>query len=214
MGRRIEPPAAFREPERREHPLCEAPLLPGVEGSVEERGIDLGCVANELGQRGPQGREHLAHLGRRHPGLVVVQQCRVGQVGGLEALDVAALELDVLAQVRQERGEIVVPPRLHPGVVAARRCPRHLDAELRRHAARLLPVAPRDANQARVVRLEGQRGLERCEAVEQPTDLRVGEAVVDDAAERRERLGPGLRPERRHRHALLPTEHAGRTAEV
>ena len=214
MRGRVEPPGALLEAERADDPLREAPLRVRVERAVEERGVDLRCVADELGQRGAQRREHLAHLGRRHPGLVVVEQRRVGQVGRLEALDVAALQLDVRAQVGEERGEVVVPARLDPGVVAAGGGAGHLDAQLGGDAARLLVVAAGDADQARVVGVVRQRLLERREPLEQAADLGVGEAVVDDAAEGRERLGARLGAERRHRDALLPAEHARGAAEV
>ena len=75
----------------------------------------------------------------------------------------------------------------------ARCCARHLDAQLGGHPACLLPVAPRDADQARVVGVVRQRLLERREAVEQAPDLGIREALVDDAAERRERIGARLR---------------------
>ena len=214
MRGRVEPPGALLEAERADDPLREAPLGIGVERSVEERRVDLGGVAHELGQRGPQRREHLAHLGRRHPGLVVVEQRRVGQVGRLEALDVAALELDVRPQVREERGEVVVLPGLDPGVVPAGRRAGHLDAQLGGNAAGLLPVTARDADQARIVGVVRQRFLERSQPLEQAADLGIGEAVVDDASEGRERLGARLGSERRHRDALLPAEHPCGAAEV
>ena len=203
------------EAERRERPARRsAAARPGRTSRAGTRRRPRARCATSSVSAGRRIGEHLAHLGRRHARLVVVEQRRVRQVGRLEALDVAALQLDVLAQVREEGGEVVVPPRLDPGVVAARGGARHLDPELGRHAARLLPVAARDADQARVVGVVGQRLLERCEPVEQASDLGVGEAIVDDAAERGERLGARLGPERRHRHALLPAEHAGGAAEV
>ena len=186
MRRRVEPPGALLEAERVDDPLGEAPLAIGVERSVEERRVDLGGVPHELGQRRTQRREHVAHLGCGHPWLVVVEQGGVGEVGRLEALDVAALELHVRPQVREEGGEVVVLPGLDPGVVPAGRRAGHLDAQLRWHAAGLLPVTTRDADQARVVGVVRQRFLERGEPFEQPADLGIGEAVVDDAPERRE----------------------------
>ena len=189
MRGRVETPGTLLEAERADDALREPPLRIGVERSVEERRVDLGCVAHELGQCRTQRREHVAHLGRRHAGLVVVEERRVGQVGRLEALDVAALQLDVRPQVREERCEVVVPPRLDPRVVPAGRRAGHLDAQLGGDAAGLLPVAARDADQARVVGVVGQRFLERSEPLEQAPDLGIGEAVVDDAPEGRERVG-------------------------
>ena len=66
---------------------------------------------------------------------------------------------------------------------------RQLDAELGRNAALLLPVAARDADQARVVGVVVERLLERAQALEQAADLVVDELLVRDAAQRRERLG-------------------------
>ena len=151
---------------------------------MEERGVDEGCSADELGERGPKNGEHLAHVRRRHARLVVVEQRRVGRVRRLEARDVAAFELDVRAQVGQERGEVVVSASLDPGVMATRRGPCHLDPELGRDPARLLPVSPRDADQARIVGVVRQRFLERRESVEEAADLGVDEAVVGDPVER------------------------------
>ena len=215
VRRRVEAPGAVLEAERPDDALRE--LAAAHRGRTMPWRNDASTsrrVADELGQRRPQRREHVAHLGRRHPGLVVVEQRRVGQVGRLEALDVAALELDVRPQVGEERGEVVVPPGLDPGVVPAGRRAGHLDAQLGGHAAGLLPVTARDADQARVVGVVRQRLLERRQPLEQAADLGIGEAVVDDAAEGRERLGARLGSERRHRDPLLPAEHACGAAEV
>ena len=214
MGCRVEPPGPLLEAEGRDHALGELALPIGIESTVQERGVDLGRIADEVGQCRAENGEDVAHLRRRHPGLVVVEQGRVRFVGGLEALDVAAFQLDIRAEVRQERGEVVVPACLDPRVVPARRRARHLDAQLRRHPARLLPVAPRDADQARIVRVVRQRLLERREAVEQTADLGIGEAVVDDPAERGERVRARCRAEGRHRDALLPAENACGAAEI
>ena len=181
---------------------------------MQERGVDLRRGRDELGERRPQDGEHLAHLGRRHPGLVVVEQRRVRRVGPLEALDVAALQLDVRAQVRQERGEVVV-----------RRA--STQAWWPRAASRVIStsssVGTRRAfsQSRRVTRIRlassesyGSDSLERREPVEQPPDLVVGEGVVGDAAERGLRLGASLGAERRHRDPLVPAEDALRLVEV
>ncbi len=214
MRGRVEPPGAVGEAERSDDTLGELPLRFRVEGAMEERGVDLRRRPHELGERRAEGCEHLAYLGRRHPRLVVVEQCRVGQVGRLEALDVAALQLDVRAQVGEERGEVVVLAGLDPGVVAARGGAGHLDAQFGRDAARLVVVATRDADQARVVGVVGERLLERGEPLQEAADLGIGEAVVDDAAEGRKRLGAGLGAEWRHGDALVPSEHSRGAAEV
>ena len=92
--------------------------------------------------------EDRAHLGRLHAALEVVEDGVVGLVVvAVEALDVAAAELEVLAQRRQERlrSRCSAAPRPRPGC-ASEADARHLGAELGRHLARLLPVAPRDAD--------------------------------------------------------------------
>ena len=87
-------------------------------------------------------------------------------------------------------------------------------AQLGRHPARLLPVAARDADEAAVVGVVRERLDERLGRVEQPADLVVDEPLVRDAAERRELVGARVRAARRHRHALVPAEHAGRAPQV
>ena len=214
MGSRVESPGALHESECRDDLLGEPALKIRVEVTVEERGVDVRCCADELRQRRAQRREDLADLGRGHSRLVVVEQRGVGLVGGIEAGDVSPLQLHVLAQVGQEGGEVVGGAGLDPGMVAARCGAGHLDPQLGGDAAGLRPVAAGDADQAGVVGVVGKRFLEWCEPVEQPTDLGVGEPVVDDPAESGERIGPRCRSQWRHRHALLPAEHTGRPAEV
>ena len=72
-----------------------------------------------------------------------------------------------------------------------RRRAQHLGAQLGGHAPRLLPVAARDADQARVVGVVLERLLVRPQLLEQRADLVVDEPLVRDPAERRERLGAG-----------------------
>ena len=173
-----------------------------------------GGGGDDLRQRRPQHGEHVAHLAGQHPRLEVVEERGVGAVGPLEALDVAPLELEVRPQVREERGEVVRPPRLDPGVVTARRLARHLRAQVGRHPAGLLPVAPRHADEAVVVGVVGEALDERLARVQEPAHLGVDEPLVRDAAERRQLLGPRVRAPRRHRHALVPPEHARREPQV
>ena len=68
--------------------------------------------------------------------------------------------------------------------------------------------------EAGVVGVVLERLLERCEAVEQAAHLVVDEALVAEAREGRELVGPGLGAERRHRHALFPGEHPRRAPQV
>ena len=112
-----------------------------------------------------------------------------GRVVPLEALDVAPLQLDVPLERGEEAREVVVRARLDPDAGGLARRARHLGAELGGHAPLLLPVAARDADEARVVRVVLERLLEWAQALEQRADLGVDEPLVGDAPERRERLG-------------------------
>ena len=101
-----------------------------------------------------------AQLGGLHPRLEVVEQRVVG-VLELEALDVAALELDHALEVGQEGGEVGALAGRLPGVLGDRGRARDLGSQLGRHPARLLPVAPGDPDQAgleRVVRRPSRLG--------------------------------------------------------
>ena len=169
---------------------------------------------HELRERGLDLVEDLRDLGRRHERLEVVQQHGVRRVVPLEALDVALLQLEVPLEDGEEGGEVVVRPRLDPDLVALRARAQHLGAELGRHLPVLLPVVTRDADQAGVVGVGIERLLERSELLEQRADLVVGELLVRDAAERRERLGARRVPAGRHRDPLVPAEHAHRPMEV
>jgi hypothetical protein len=82
------------------------------------------------------------------------------------------------------------------------------------NAARLLPVAAGDADQARVVGVAAELLLERRHLVQQPTDLVRDEALVDEAGERRRGLRAGGRPLRRHHRPLVPPEHPERALEI
>ncbi len=214
MCGRIEPPRVVLESERPENPLRERALGVGREVPVQERRVDLGRRGDDLGERGPQDGEDLPHLRRQHPRLVVVEQRRVRAVRPFEALDVAALEVDVRAQVGEERREVARPTRLDPGVMTASRRASHLLAKGRRNAPGLLPVAPRDPDEAALVRVVLQRLDDRLSGVEQPADLVVDEALVRNPSQRGQLVGARIGPPRGHRDALLPSEHAGSTPEV
>ena len=71
---------------------------------------------------------------------------------------------------------------------------RQLDAELRRNAALLLPVAARHANEAGVVGVVVERLLERTQALEEAAELLVHEPLVHDLAQRRQLVGTGGMP--------------------
>ena len=158
--------------------------------------------------------EDRADLGRLHARLEVVEEDVVGLVVVVEALDVAAPQLDVRAQRGQELREVRLLPRLHPDRHRERGGPRHLRAQLRRHPPRLLPVAPDEPDQARVVRVVVERVLVRRELVEEPADLVGGERVVRQPLERRQLLRPDTGAAGRHLHLLVPAEQRRRAVEI
>ena len=171
-----------------------------------------GASLHELGEHGADRREHLGDLGGQHVRLEVVEQRRVGRVLPLEALDVPALEVEVPLERREELREVVGRARLDPDLVAERSRADHLRPQLGRDPALLLPVAARDADQARVVRVVVERLLERSEPFEQIADLGVDELLVRDASDGRHRLGTRGMAAGRHHDLLIPAEHADRLA--
>ena len=159
--------------------------------------------------------EDRSHLGRRQAALEVVEEGVVGLgVVALEAGDVAAAQLEVLTQRREEAREVVVLACLDPDGERERGRPRHLGPQLGRHLARLLEVLAGHRDQARLERVGVVLGREGGELVEQAADLGRDELVVDDPAERRELLGPGRRTARRHHHVLVPAEQRGGAGDV
>ena len=86
--------------------------------------------------------------------------------------------------------------------------------ELGRNPPRLLPVTARDANQAGVVRVVGEGGLEVAQLVDELADALVAEPLVGDPLHGGEPLGADCGPGRRHHHHLIPLEQRKRRAEV
>ena len=158
--------------------------------------------------------EDAAHLGRLHAGLEVVEQDVVRLVVVVEALDVLAAQVEVLAEGRQELREVRVLSRLDPDGHRKRGGARHLAAQLGRHAARLLPVAADEPDQARLVRVVRLRLLEARQLVEQPSHLVGRERLVGDPVERRELLGADAGASGRHLDLLVPAEERRRAVEI
>ena len=90
-------------------------------------------------------------------------------------------------------------PAPRPGVHPFRADLRHLAAQLRRDQPRLLPVAPRDRDQAGVVGVRLEALLE-AHLLQQLTDLVADEELVLEPADRRERLRAQLAAVARHHH--------------
>jgi hypothetical protein len=210
---RVEPPGAVFEPERGEDALRERSLTVGGEGLREEGGVDRRRFANELGQHRPDRAEDFRDLDCRHGRFEVVEERRVRRVGPLEALCVAALEVEVPLERGEEPCEVACLSRLDPKFVAERRV-HHLRLELGRYLPLLLPVAARDPDEARVVGVIVEGLLERAKPVEKAPQLVVHETLVVDPTERRERLGAGGVPSGRHRHLLIPVQEPERAVEI
>ena len=181
------------------------------EGVVALDGADLGDQRHELGL---QVVEDLAHLRGLHARLVVVEESVVGLVVALEAVDVAALEVDRALEHGAEELVVVLRPRLRPHVVALDGGAGHLGSQVGGDAARLLPVAARRADQARVVRVVIELLLVVGELVEQRSGRVGDELLVRDPVERRHLVPTNDGAARRHHHGLIPEQDLLRAAQV
>ena len=146
------------------------------------------------------------HLCRLHAALVVVEHDVVRLVADLEAVDVALAQVEVLAEHGQERREVVVAPRGHPDRVRERRRARHLRTQVGRHLARLVPVARRDADEARLERVVLVLVSEVVQVLEETADISRDELRMGDPADGCELLGANRRAAARHHHLLVPAE--------
>ena len=158
--------------------------------------------------------EDRPHLGRLHPWLEVVEEHVVRIVVVVEALDVAAAEIEVVAQRGEKLREVLLLPGLHPHGHCERGGSRHLGAQLGRNPARLLPVATDDSDQAGLVRVVVEGLLERRQLVQQPAETVGGERLVRDPPDRGELLGADAAAAGRHLHLLVPGEQRLRVLEI
>ena len=212
---RVEPPLGRVEPEPLDHLQLELLLALDRERRAADR--TLAVLAGGGDERHLlllQPVEDGADLGGLHPGLEVVEEDVVGLVVVVEALDVAAAQLEVRAQGGQELREVGLLPRLHPDRHRERRGAGHLGAQLRGNAPRLLPLAADEPDQARLVRVVLERVLVRRELVEEPADLVGRERLVREPLERRQLLRPNTRSAGRHLHLLIPAEQRRRAVEI
>jgi hypothetical protein len=215
MHRGVEPPLGWVEAEPLDHLELELLLPLDREGGVPQRAL-------ALGPRGLDERDLLllepvedrSHLGCLHPGLEVVEEDVVRLVVVVEAFDIAAAQLEVVAEGGQELGEIGLLPRLDPDRHRERGGSGHLPAQLGGDAPRLLPVAADEADQARLVGVVVERVLERREPVEEAPDLVGGQRLVRDPVESRELLRANACPAGRHLHLLVPAEERRRSVEI
>ena len=215
MHRGVEAPFARLEAKALDHLQLELLLALDREGRVAHRALTLGAGAgHERHLLLLEPVEHGTDLGRLHARLEVVQQNVVGLVVVVEALDVAATQLEVLAQRRDELREVGLLTRLHPDGHRQRAGAPDLALQLRRDTPRLLPLAANEPDQARLVGVVRLRLLERPEPVEQAADLVTGERLVREPAHRRELLRPNRRAAGRHLHLLVPGEQRRSRPEI
>ena len=173
-------------------------------------------------RRGRDQRDELAlepveddlDLGRRSSGLEVVQQDVVGIVGGLEACDVLALQLELAVEPWAKGCVVVLLSRDHPCLHALGGRLGQRTGELGRNPPRLLPVTAGDANQAGIVRVVREGGLVVAQLVDELADALIAEPLVGDSLHGSEALGADCRPRRRHHDHLIPLEQRKRRAEV
>src|SRR5829696_5598901 len=158
--------------------------------------------------------EDSADLGRLHAGLEVVEEDVVWLVVVVEALDVATPELDVLLQGGQELREVRILPRLHPDGHRERGGARDLGLELRRHAARLLPLPAHEPDQGSLVGVVVHRVGERSELLQQLSHLVGRQRLVGEAVERRQLLCAHACSAGRHLGLLVPAEQCRGTIEI
>ena len=215
MHRRIEPPGALLEAEPRQHLLEELLLGRDRVVAVQERVVGgLAGVAHDRRQLRTEHVEDGSNLGRRHPRLVLVEEGVVGRVARLLALGPAERDLVDAPNAGRKTAKSEAARASSQAACAFELSREPGRRELGRHAPRLVPVAPHDPEQARVVRVVVELRRQWLGALEQPPDLVGDEALVDDPAERRERLRAGGRALRRHRRPLIPAQHAERPLEI
>ncbi len=215
MHGRIEPVRALLEPEPAQDPREELLLDGQREVAFEERVV--GRLAGVTHDRDELGTEHVEdglHLGRSHSRLVLVEEGVVRRFARLHQLRPAQRDVVDALECGQEDREVVRLPGGEPRLVCLRALACPGGREVGRNPPRLLPVAPRDPDQARVVGVVVELGLERCDVVQQASDLVRDEALVCEPREGCRSLGPRGRPLRRHHRALIPPEHAERPLEV
>ena len=167
MHGRVEPVGAVREAEVAQHAGQKLLLGRDREVAFEERVVGgLARLAHDRGQLRAEDVEDGLHLGCRHPGLVLVEERVVGRVALLHVLGPAERDVVDALERGPEDGEVVRLARLEPRDVRLAALARPGGRELGRDAACLLPVAAGDADQARVVRVVVELGLDRRQLVE------------------------------------------------
>ena len=176
-----------------------------------------GCpaMARTIGTRASlSAANRLLHRRRRHAFICDIDQ-RVSDVSiGREKIRILAAEIDSLFQERPHGGEVVCRPGARPSII--RGGPERAGARdiFCGNFDRPFEVAPRHADQARVVRISGEgvgMGLER---VEQLTEVRVDRLFVYELADSGALAGPRNSPVFRHVGGVIPAKQRTRGPEV
>jgi hypothetical protein len=183
-----------------------------VEEAVVVRLVRM--LGNECRERRVEHVEDPRHLVRREPFLVVFEEDVVRIVVRREALEPLELELDDALEQRLEHREVARPACAYPDAESVGLRFGKPRGERRRDAAGALPVPTRDAHEAGVVRVRGQRGGVVRELVDELTDAVVDPARVYDPLERRQLRRPGRLAPGRHRHVEIPVEQRAGALEV
>jgi bifunctional enzyme CysN/CysC len=214
---RVEPAVGKIEAELPHQRLGERALLRYREGSCRQglegpAGLVLERALEQRRQEALELREHRVDLVGPAVWLVLVEQGVVRAQAEPRRLRVGHLsrQRQHLCERRQQRREIVVPPRRSPAHLAGRH---RLGAGLdeRRGNGRL--VIPLAAHLSHVRPLPAVEPWLVCGRSEELAHRRVGQELVPEHPEGRELIGPGLGAPVGHHRGSVPVEQAGRVAE-
>ena len=214
----VDAPAGPVEAHELEQPHDELALVRDREVTVQTRVVDAIGVLSHSRDQATDLRlelvEQPAHFGRPRTGLEVVQQRVIGTFEIVEAVDVASHEFEVALQVGHEGGEIGLPTRLDPRLLADGPGARHVGGKLARNPSRLIPAPPDHPYQRGVVGVRMGAVETAGGRFDQPAGVIGDEHFVADALDRRRGLGPAERTPRRHHRLLVPVEQLRHVAQV
>ena len=184
---RVDAPRARAVAEHVDDLVTELDLLVDREVAGEEGVVDLAPVKgrDQIDELGLDLVEDARDLGGLHLRLEVVEEDVVGLVTALEAVDVAAAQLDLPLHDGEEEVEVRGRLGLEPDRRGLGGRPRHLAAKLRGHLDGLPVVPARGADRRRLPRIGIERVEARLELVDQPADLGVDEPLVLEPLEQR-----------------------------
>ena len=219
----VDPPRVSREGQLRDQLRDQLALRLGRELPAERIIVRAGAVSGRLGDQRDQTLakpdQHRPHPLGGHLGLVLVEQRVVGVGEAREsvvAVGVAAGQLDVALEVREQHREVRAVLRLDPGVLGDRARPGELRAQIGGDPAGLLPIAGHHPGEVGLDRLAWWSVAPgpRADLLDQAADLVGGEHLVPDPGEGRERLRARLRARRGHHRPLVPGEQRSGSAQI